>query len=253
MAVTGTITITTLMFFYIVRHQWRTPLWVVLIGGGALLTVDLLFVAANLTKFVHGAWLPLLIGVTAFTIMTTWQRGRADRHRPPQARRGLAARLPRRPPQPSLSGRGASRAPRSSSTATSMTAPAGHARQRRARTRPHEHVLIVAVNTLTVPRVPPSERIIVDDLGYADDGITHVEARFGYMETPDVPSALALVDPAQCEFPLHLDSASYFVSTIELRSGTGTELPSGRSASSSRRRTSPPTPPTTSGCHATGP
>ena len=76
MAVTGTITITTLLFLYIVRHQWRRPLWVVLIGGGALLTVDLLFFAANLTKFVHGAWLPLLIGVTVFTILTTWQRGR---------------------------------------------------------------------------------------------------------------------------------------------------------------------------------
>ena len=41
-----------------------------------LLAVDLLFVAANLTKLVHGAWLPLLIAITAFTVMTTWQRGR---------------------------------------------------------------------------------------------------------------------------------------------------------------------------------
>ena len=49
-AVTGTITITTLLFFYIARHQWRTPLWLVLLGGGALLLVDLLFLAANLTK-----------------------------------------------------------------------------------------------------------------------------------------------------------------------------------------------------------
>lgn len=44
-------------------------------GAGALLSVDLLFVAANLTELVHGAWVPLLIGATAFTIMTTWQRG----------------------------------------------------------------------------------------------------------------------------------------------------------------------------------
>ena len=43
---------------------------------GALLTVDLLFFAANLTKLVHGAWLPLLIALIAFTVMTTWQRGR---------------------------------------------------------------------------------------------------------------------------------------------------------------------------------
>ena len=76
MAVTGTITITTLLFLYIARTRWRTPLWVIVLGGGVLLLVDLLFVAANLTKLIHGAWLPLLIAVTTFTIMTTWQRGR---------------------------------------------------------------------------------------------------------------------------------------------------------------------------------
>ena len=76
MAVIGTITITTLLFFYIARTRWGTPLWLVVIGGGALLLVDLMFLAANLTKLVHGAWLPLLIAVIAFTVMTTWQRGR---------------------------------------------------------------------------------------------------------------------------------------------------------------------------------
>src|SRR4029077_18214518 len=64
------------LFFYIVRHRWRKPLWLVLLGGGALLGIDLLFVAANLTKLTHGAWLRLLIAITAFTVLTTWQRGR---------------------------------------------------------------------------------------------------------------------------------------------------------------------------------
>ncbi len=59
MAVMGTITITTLLFLYVARRRWRTPLWIVVIGGGALLFVDLMFVAANSTKLVHGAWLPL--------------------------------------------------------------------------------------------------------------------------------------------------------------------------------------------------
>ena len=63
MAVTGTITITTLLFFYIVRNRWGKPLWVVVIGGGSLLAVDLLFFAANATKLLHGAWLPLLIAI----------------------------------------------------------------------------------------------------------------------------------------------------------------------------------------------
>ena len=76
MAVTGTITITLLLFLYYARTRWRAPLWLVTIGGGTLLLIDLLFVAANLTKVVHGAWLPLLIGIMAFTVMTTWHRGR---------------------------------------------------------------------------------------------------------------------------------------------------------------------------------
>ncbi|WP_405016208.1 KUP/HAK/KT family potassium transporter [Kitasatospora sp. NBC_00070] len=76
MAVTGTITITTLLFFCIARARWGTPVWLVAIGATVLLFVDLLFVAANATKLLHGAWLPLLIGLTAFTVMTTWQRGR---------------------------------------------------------------------------------------------------------------------------------------------------------------------------------
>src|SRR5262249_27594768 len=76
MAVTGTITITTLLFFYVARYQWRQRPWIVAGGAAVLLTVDLLFFAANLTKLVHGAWLPLLIAITVYTVLTTWQRGR---------------------------------------------------------------------------------------------------------------------------------------------------------------------------------
>lgn len=77
MAVIGTITITTLLFFYLARRRWKTPAWILAIGAVLLLSVDLLFLAANATKFVHGAWLPLAIGLAAFIVMTTWQRGRA--------------------------------------------------------------------------------------------------------------------------------------------------------------------------------
>jgi KUP system potassium uptake protein len=61
MAVTGTITITTLLYFYVVRNRWGKPLWLVLVGAGGFLGIDLLFFAANLTKFLHGAWLTLVV------------------------------------------------------------------------------------------------------------------------------------------------------------------------------------------------
>ena len=135
MAVTGTITITTLLFFYIVRHQWRKPLWLVVPGGGLLLTVDLLFLAANLTKLTHGAWLPLLIGVTVFTVLTTWQRGRELVTAPARARRGLAARVRRRAPRAQAAGRSACPGTAVFLNRGKATDAAGDARQRRAQPR----------------------------------------------------------------------------------------------------------------------
>ena len=215
MAVMGTITITTLLFLYVARRRWRTPLWIVTIGGGALLFVDLMFVAANLTKLVHGAWLPLLIGVAAFVVMTTWQRGREvvtrEREKEEGPLRefvdGLSDRKPRLLRVPGTAvflNRGKDTAP------LAMRANVDHNHVL------HEHVIIMAINTVSVPRVADSERANVDALGYADDGIVHVTANFGYMETPNVPHVLRLLDPSQTEGRIAVDGASYFLSSIEL-------------------------------------
>ena len=218
MAVTGTITITTLLFFYVARAKWGTPVWLVAVGATVLLSVDLLFVAANLTKLVHGAWLPLLIGLSAFTVMTTWQRGRAlvtterARHEGPlrefvdRLRSGRAPAL-RVPGTAVFLNRDKQTAP------LALRANVEHNHVR------HEQVVILSIQTEPVPRVPDGQRVTVDGLGYADDGIIHVTARFGYMETPDVPGAMAMLDPAETEGQLQLDQASYFLSTIELRRG----------------------------------
>ena len=100
MAVTGTIAITTILFFYIAHRTWRTPGWLLAAAATVLLTVDFLFLAANLTKIVHGAWLPLVIALTAFTVMTTWQRGRrlvTDRRAAMEGRLRLRRQSPRAP------------------------------------------------------------------------------------------------------------------------------------------------------------
>jgi KUP system potassium uptake protein len=80
----------------------------------------------------------------------------------------------------------------------------------------HEQVIIIAINTVSVPRVADSERASVDGLGCTNDGIIHVTAKFGYIETPNVPHVLQLLDPSQTEGPIAVDSASYFLSSIEL-------------------------------------
>ncbi|MET8685084.1 potassium transporter Kup [Streptomyces sp. NPDC004732] len=224
MAVTGTITITTLLFLYVARAKWGTPRWLLAIGGGLLLFVDLLFVAANMTKLVHGAWLPLLIGLTAFTVMTTWQRGRelvteqrarAEGSLPEfvdDLRSGEAATR-QVPGTAVFLNRGKETAP------LAMRANVEHNHVR------HEQVVILTLQTEPVPRIPVDQRIVVDDLGYSDDGIIHVTARFGYMETPDVPGTLAMLDPAETEGPLQLEQASYFLSKIELRRGKAPTMP----------------------------
>jgi KUP system potassium uptake protein len=81
-------------------------------------------------------------------------------------------------------------------------------------------VLILAIETVPVPHVPPADRIEVDDLGYKDDRIIHVTARFGYMDSPDVPGLLPLIRQAELESPLDERRISYFLSTIDLHPGT---------------------------------
>jgi KUP system potassium uptake protein len=219
MAVTGTITITTLMFFYIARAKWATPRWLLVAGATGLLTVDGLFLAANLTKLVHGAWLPLLIGVSAFTVMTTWQRGReivtAQRARREGPLRDFVTQLRD----------GTIAADRVAGTAVFLnrgkqTAPLALRANVETNHVRHDPVLILSIETQPVPRVPAGDRITVDDLGYGDDGIAHVTARYGYMETPDVPAALRTLEPEQTEGALQLDDAAYFLSKIELRAGS---------------------------------
>jgi KUP system potassium uptake protein len=83
----------------------------------------------------------------------------------------------------------------------------------------HEQVLIVSIETQLVPHVPDTQRIEIDDLGHVGDGIVHVSATYGYMDTPDVPAALLLVEPDQIDGPISLDEASYFLSKIELGKG----------------------------------
>ena len=83
----------------------------------------------------------------------------------------------------------------------------------------HEHVLILSIETQAVPHVPPAERIVVDDLGYKDDRIIHVTARFGYMDQANVPGLLPLIRKAEMESPLDDDQLSYFLSRIDLYLG----------------------------------
>jgi KUP system potassium uptake protein len=192
--------------------------WLIVGGATVLLSVDLLFFAANVTKLLHGAWLPLLIAITAFTVMVTWQRGRAvvtaERQRQEGSLREFVMKLrtnkalvKRVPGTAVFLNRGKQTAP------LALRANVEHNHVR------HDQVVIVSIETEPMPRVPADQRLTVDPLGPADDGITHVTARYGYMERANVPADLATLDASATEGELRLDDASYFLSKIELVSG----------------------------------
>jgi KUP system potassium uptake protein len=216
-AVTGTITITTLLFFYYARHQWRWPLWAVLTGGGALISIDLLFFAANLTKLTHGAWFPLLIGLITFTIFTTWQRGRELVTRERVREEGplpefIAQLHAMNPPLHRVPGtaiflnRGKATAP------LALRSNVEHNEIL------HEEVIILSIETMPAPHIPEAQRLQIDDLGYKEDRIVYVGARFGYMDKTNVPALLPLIR-GEIEGPLPDEKLSYFVSRIELVQG----------------------------------
>ena len=218
MAVTGTITITTTLFLYYARKSWGSPLWLVIIGGGLLLALEGLFFAANLTKLVSGAWLPLVIAVGAYLILMTWHRGRQIVTRQREREEGsldefLAAlhdgtiAVVRVPGTAIYLNRG------TTTTPLAMRSTVEHLGAL------HEHVLILSIETAQTPTVPVEERLTTNPLTYTDDGIALVLARFGYMERPDIPTALRALDPAEIEVPLELEDATYFLSTIDLHRG----------------------------------
>ena len=168
-AVTGTITITTLLFFYIVR----AAVAVAALAGRRhrprlLLTVDVLFFAANLTKLPHGGWLPLAIGIVVFIVLTTWQKGRQmvtrQRARDEGSLREFIDELhARKPPLVRVPGtsvflnRGKETAP------LAMRANVEHNEVL------HDHVIILAITTLLVPHVADADRLEIDDLGYSEN------------------------------------------------------------------------------------
>lgn len=218
MAVSGTIAITTLLFLYLARTHWRAPMWLVVTGGGALLGIDAAFVAGNLVKLPYGAWLPLVIALVTFTVMTTWHRGsqivaRARSRAEGPLRQFVAEIAHRKPPLARVPGtavflnRAAETAP--------MALRANVERNKVL----HDRVIVLSVGSPPVPRVPPAERFTVDDLT-GDGRILFVEADFGYMEDPDVPAVIDRLGPA-----VDCDDVSYFLSRVEVVPGPDPAMP----------------------------
>jgi KUP system potassium uptake protein len=202
-AVTTTMVITTVLLYFLMRTRWNWSRWVAGSLTALFLIVDVSFFAANIVKVPAGGWFPLVVGLALFLVMTTWKAGR----------RRLTAALKRGelPIERFIGSITAHPQVRVPGTAVylfpdpGITPPALLANLRHNEVL-HETVVLVSVQTSTVPRVQQVKRATVHELG---EGFVQVVLHFGFMDEPDVPKALSnIVDP---EFGFDPDDSTFFI------------------------------------------
>jgi KUP system potassium uptake protein len=213
-AVTGTMSVTTVLFYVVTRERWG---WSAAKAGGAValfLVFDLAFFSANLPKVVDGGWFPLVVGLTVFTILTTWKRGRTE-----LARLLSEASIPL---DAFLSDLEMHQPHRVDGTAVVMTSTTvgvppvllHHFKHNRTL---HKRVVLLSITTERRPEVADDARLDIAELGH---GFYRVVARFGFIETPRVSHILALCAARGLSFDMM--STTFFL-------GRETLLTTGRS------------------------
>lgn len=183
-AVTMTMLITTILFYFAARHLWNWSVMKTLPLCFVFAAIELAFLSANLVKFFDGGWFPLAVGVVIFVLMTTWATGRrllrASMDKSALSQEMLIESLQRRRPV-SVPG-----------TAIFMSSTGGRApiallHSLKHYQAIHQRVIFMTLIVEDEPWVPPSRRVEVETLG---EGFWRVTGRFGFMQKPDVPRLL---------------------------------------------------------------
>jgi len=216
-AVTGTMIVTTGLAFFVVWKLWRWPLWLACAVTGFFLTADLAFMAANLVKVFEGGWVPLTMGALAMAVMWTWVRGNDLLHRKTQRdcipTTDLIRLLAKSAPQ------------RVAGTAVFLTgdpevAPSALMHNLKHNKVIHERVAIMNIVTEPTPRVAPANRFEIERLS---DDFTRITLHFGYMESPRVPAAMALMRKAGFKFDIM--TTSFFLGKRTLKTSPASGMP----------------------------
>ena len=181
---TGTTAITSVLFFEVTRQRWGWPRWKSALLVLMFLSIDLAFLGANVLKITHGGWVPLAMGAGVFTLMITWNRGRGTlsrlMHSAMASLDAFIADIPVAKPA------------RVSGTAVFMTQNTDsvppvllhHFKHNKVL---HQQVLLLSIKTENIPEVKLEERAEIEELG---EGFYRVRARYGFMQSPNVPEIL---------------------------------------------------------------
>jgi len=216
-AVTGTMVVTCMMAFIVIWRMWR---WSPLAAAGLMLpflVIDLTFLSANMLKVVQGGWVPLALGGVVMLVMYTWRRGSrilfAKTRRLETPLDDLVRILEKKPPQ---------RVPGTAVFLTSdpKSAPTALLHSLKHYKVLHEKNVILSVETMHTPRVDTAKRVRIEPVGST---FMRVQLRFGYMEMPNVPKALAIARKLGWQFDIM--STSFFLSRRALRPAPHSGMP----------------------------
>jgi KUP system potassium uptake protein len=202
-AVTGSMTMDSILAFTYLRRGSHWPLWVLVPLFAVFLTVDLSFFGANILKFFEGGWFPLVTGTLALTVMLTWIWGRGK-----LASQRASTGMPLEMLISSLRPERPARVP---GTAIYMTAevnnvPAALLHNMKHNKVLHERTVLMTVQTADVPRMPEANRL---EIRHYDQNFHTVRIRYGFAEEPDIPRALAMCRVSGFRF--NLMDTSFFV------------------------------------------
>jgi KUP system potassium uptake protein len=216
-AVTGTMVVTTALAFVVVWKKWKWPLWGALAFIGAFLSIDVAFLAANLIKVLEGGWVPLLLASCSMIVMWTFVRGnrlltqKVERDSIPigELIRMLEKSTPTRVP----------------GTAIFLTnqpdfAPSALMHNLKHNKVLHENVWIMSVRTESTPRVPPSKRYEIEQIS---KDFTRIVLHYGYMESPRIPAALALL--RKCGLKCDIMTTSFFLGRRTIKTSPNSGMP----------------------------
>jgi KUP system potassium uptake protein len=215
-AVTGTFILNTILFLAVARLLWHKPRRLIALGAAVFLTIEATVFAANLTKIVHGGWLPLAIAAIVFTILMTWRKGRetvsANRMKEEGDLQEFIDSLDSLdPPVQRVPGTAVYLNAHPQTTPLALRANVEHNHIL------HRRVIIVSIETERVPHVYHADRLTCDELGHARDGITGLTVRFGFQDAQNVPAMLKLaVRRELLERSFDFDHLTYFLSQITI-------------------------------------